>query len=117
MAKIIKYGTYEDGLIDTVIKRMNRDVGVLHSLLHRDCEFSKECEIELLSLIVPTIPKEMAEWIENYVDINEVAIQYVLKDFVKSDAYEYVRDNLEKYGAYDTLLHNAVRYGYRIEGK
>lgn len=108
-------------MLKIVVNRLNSDVDVLHRLLHKDFICDEHCQIMMNQLIIPTIPQEVADWIENYNknggDIADTAIQYVLKDFTKSDAYWVVRNDVLKYGAYDTLLHNAIRYGYRIEGK
>ena len=108
-------------MLKIVVNRLNSDVDVLHRLLHKDFICDEHCQIMVNQLIIPTIPQEMADWIEEYNtsggDIADIAIQYVLKDFTKSDAYKVVRNDVLKYGAYDTLLHNAIRYGYRIEGK
>lgn len=108
-------------MLKIVVNRLNSDVDVLHRLLHKDFICDEHCQIMMNQLIIPNIPQEVADWIENYNknggDIADTAIQYVLKDFVKSDAYWVIRNDVLKYGAYDTLLHNAIRYGYRIEGK
>ena len=64
---------------------------------------------------LPEVPKELADWIENYIDINEIAIQFVLDDFVKTKIYSKIRDNVEKYGAYDKLIYEAINYGYTVE--
>lgn len=108
-------------MLKIVVNRLNSDVDVLHRLLHKDFICDVHCQIMMNQLIIPTIPQEVADWIENYNknggDIADTAIQYVLKDFVESDAYWIVRNDVLKYGSYDTLLHNAIRYGYRIEGK
>lgn len=108
-------------MLKIVVNRLNSDVDVLHRLLHKDFICDEHCQIMMNQLIIPTIPQEVADWIENYNknggDIADTAIQYVLKDFVESDAYWIVRNDVLKYGSYDTLLHNAIRYGYRIEGK
>lgn len=61
------------------------------------------------------IPKEMSEFVDSYIDINDTSIQYVLKDFVKTEVYHYVRENFEKYGAYDVLLFRAIHEGYEVD--
>lgn len=108
-------------MLKVVVNRLNSDVDVLHRLLHKDYPCNVHCKIMINQLIIPTIPQEVADWIENYNsdggEILDTAIQYVLKDFVNTDAYWVVRNNTLKYGAYDTLLHNAIRYGYIIEGE
>lgn len=108
-------------MLKIVVNRLNSDVNVLHRLIHKDFICDEHCEIMMNQLIIPTIPKEVADWIKDYdkkkEDITNIAIQYILEDFVESDAYRIVKGNVSKYGAYDTLLHNAIRYGYRIEGE
>lgn len=123
MSKEIKFENDNPNveMLKIVVNRLNSDVDVLHRLLHKDFICDEHCQIMMNQLIIPTIPQEVADWIENYNknggDIADTAIQYVLKDFVESDAYWIVRNDVLKYGSYDTLLHNAIRYGYRIEGK
>lgn len=108
-------------MLKVIVNRLNSDVDVLHRLLHKDCPCDEYCKIMMNKLIIPTIPQEMADWIKDYdkkkEDITNIAIQYILEDFVESDAYRIVKGNVSKYGAYDTLLHNAIRYGYIIEGE
>lgn len=65
----------------------------------------------------PDIPECIAEFIENYDDINETSLLYIMKDFVESnhwDVFCEIPDNLKKYGRWDDLLYKAIRFGYTV---
>lgn len=66
----------------------------------------------------PEIPECVAEFIENYDDINETSLLYIMKDFVESnhwDVFCEIPDNLKKYGRWDDMLYKAIRFGYTVE--
>ena len=63
------------------------------------------------------IPECVAEFIENYDDINETSLLYIMKDFVESnhwDVFCEIPDNLKKYGRWDDMLYKAIRFGYTV---
>lgn len=65
----------------------------------------------------PEIPECVAEFIENYDDINETSLLYIMKDFVESnhwDVFCEIPDNLKKYGRWDDMLYKAIRFGYTV---
>lgn len=67
---------------------------------------------------LPVVPECVAEFIENYDDINETSLLYIMKDFVESnhwDVFCEIPDNLKKYGRWDDMLYKAIRFGYTVE--
>lgn len=63
------------------------------------------------------IPECVAEFIENYDDINETSLLYIMKDFVESkhwDVFCKIPDDLKKYGRWDDMLYKAIRFGYTV---
>lgn len=65
----------------------------------------------------PEIPECVAEFIENYDDINETSLLYIMKDFVESkhwDVFCKIPDDLKKYGRWDDMLYKAIRFGYTV---
>lgn len=67
---------------------------------------------------LPVVPEFVAEFIENYDDINETSLLYIMKDFVESnhwDVFCEIPDNLKKYGRWDDMLYKAIRFGYTVE--
>lgn len=66
---------------------------------------------------LPVVPECVAEFIENYDDINETSLLYIMKDFVESnhwDVFCEIPDNLKKYGRWDDMLYKAIRFGYTV---
>lgn len=66
---------------------------------------------------LPVVPECVAEFIENYDDINEISLLYIMKDFVESnhwDVFCEIPDNLKKYGRWDDMLYKAIRFGYTV---
>lgn len=66
----------------------------------------------------PEIPECVAEFIENYDDINETSLLYIMKDFVESKHWEgfcKIPDDLKKYGRWDDMLYKAIRFGYTVD--
>ncbi|MFK4947905.1 DUF1642 domain-containing protein [Lactococcus formosensis subsp. formosensis] len=94
---------------------------------YHDCfDFDTEkCYLELKKEFIekyakkqqPDIPECVAEFIENYDDINETSLLYIMKDFVESnhwDVFCEIPDNLKKYGRWDDMLYKAIRFGYTV---
>ena len=72
---------------------------------------------QLQQQALPVVPECVAEFIENYDDINETSLLYIMKDFVESnhwDVFCEIPDNLKKYGRWDDMLYKAIRFGYTV---
>lgn len=66
----------------------------------------------------PEIPECVAEFIENYDDINETSLLYIMKDFVESEHWDVfckIPDDLKKYERWDDMLYKAIRFGYTVD--
>lgn len=76
----------------------------------------------LNELTLQYVPVCVADFIDEYPDIDDTSLLYIYKDFVESDAWhefcliddEY---SLKKYGRWDDMLYRAIRFGYVMDIK
>lgn len=83
-------------------------------------DLEKDIRDILNELTLQYVPVCVANFIDEYPDIEETSMLYIYKDFVDSDAWhefcliehEY---SLNKYGRWDDMLYNAIRFGYILD--
>lgn len=86
----------------------------------RDLE--KEIREILNELTLQYVPLCVADFIDEYPDIENTSMFYIYKDFVNSNAWHefcLIEDeySLEKYGRWDDMLYKAIRFGYILDIK
>lgn len=86
----------------------------------RDLE--KDIKEIIDELTLQYVPVCVANFIDEYLDIEETSMLYIYKDFVDSDAWHefcLIEDeySLNKYGRWDDMLYNAIRFGYILDIK
>lgn len=126
LGKVIEFYTDKVKEYHNAFNEMNKYIDGLEAQLDyykKDKRFEVMAE-EILSLKSqiekrqPEIPECVAEFIENYDDINETSLLYIMKDFVESKHWEgfcKIPDDLKKYGRWDDMLYKAIRFGYTVD--
>lgn len=82
---------------------------------------SKNVINEILNeLTLQYVPVCVADFIDGYLDIENISMLDIYKDFVESGAWHefcLIEDSLEKYGRWDDMLYKAIRFGYVMDIK
>lgn len=86
--------------------------------LEKEVREIKELLSETLNeLTLQYVPTCVANFIDEYSDIEEISMLYIYQDFIRSDAWKefcLIEDeySLKKYGHWDDMLYKAIRFGY-----